>query len=171
MSTKPSSSMLPGVVHISRQAPRSNTPCQTSMVEQLLSSSHPRHLLILVTCVQEQHATSPSVQNCLYCKQPCGTDMFSVEPMWCCSWCPAVCHMHCYKELHPSDALASRHHSMDHKQQPASSPNADRPAATVQPAGKRHRSKSLDSRNPLGRVAQDSKREGFGSQDDLARHR
>ncbi|KAL3148265.1 hypothetical protein ABBQ38_013732 [Trebouxia sp. C0009 RCD-2024] len=120
---------------------------------------------------QEQHAAKPAVQNCLYCKQPCGTDMFSVEPMWCCSWCPAVCHMHCYNELHPSETLTTRHHSTDHKQEPASSTNAHSAAATKQPAGKRHRSKSVDSRSPLGRVVQDGQREGFGSQDDLARHK
>lgn len=79
--------------------------------------------------------------------------------------------MHCYNELHPSETLTTRHHSTDHKQEPASSTNAHSAAATKQPAGKRHRSKSVDSRSPLGRVVQDGQREGFGSQDDLARHK
>lgn len=123
--------------------------------------------------MQEQHATKQSVQVCLYCRQPCGTDMFSVEPMWCCSWCPAVCHMRCYRELHPqhaSDGPSSRQHSLDHSQKPASSTNADSAAAaaTTQLAVKRHRSRSLDSRTV---AVQNSQREGFGSQEDLARHK
>lgn len=102
----------------------------------------------LLMPLQEQHAAKPSVQVCLYCRQPCGTDMFSVEPMWCCSWCPAVCHMHCYQELHPhdtSDNQSSRQQSMDQSRQAADSTAADS-TVTPQPAVKRHRSKSLDSR-------------------------
>ena len=126
-------------------------------------SSNPLMLL------QEQHAAKPSVQVCLYCRQPCGTDMFSVEPMWCCAWCPAVCHMHCYQELHPQetcDSQSSRQQSLDESQQAADSTTADS-TVTPQPAIKRHRSKSLDSRIAK-RGVQDSQREGFGSQDDLA---
>lgn len=129
-------------------------------------------------CLQEQHATKQSVQVCLYCRQPCGTDMFSVEPMWCCSWCPAVCHMRCYRELHPlhsPDGPSTRHHSLDHTQQPASSTTASSAAAaaatTTQLAVKRHRSRSLDSRSTVGHAVQDRQHEGFGSQEDLARHK
>ena len=84
--------------------------------------------------------------------------------------------MRCYRELHPqhaSDGPSSRQHSLDHSQEPAISTNAGSApaAATTQPAVKRHRSKSLDSRAIASIAVQDSQREGFGSQEDLARHK
>ncbi|DBB13812.1 TPA: hypothetical protein ACH3X3_000808 [Trebouxia sp. C0006] len=121
---------------------------------------------------QDHEAAKPPVQVCLYCRQPCGTDMFSVEPMWCCSWCPAVCHMRCYQELHPNEGSItngqlSRKQSMagDHSHQAASNTTASSGSASQQ-AFKRHRSKSLDSR-AAGQPVQDSQQNGFGSQEDL----
>ena len=84
--------------------------------------------------------------------------------------------MRCYRELHPqhaSDGPCSRQHSLDHSREPASSTNASSAAAaaTTQLAVKRHRSKSLDSRLVASNAVQDGQREGFGSQEDLSRHK
>jgi len=122
--------------------------------------------------LQEHEANKPPTQVCLYCRQPCGTDLFSVEPMWCCSWCPAVCHMHCYQELHPDESgptngqlSRKQSNAVEQSQQPTGSMSKSSNSASQQ-AFKRHRSKSLDSR-AANQIIKDSQQNGFGSQDDL----
>lgn len=116
------------------------------------------------------------MQVCLYCRQPCGTDMFSVEPMWCCSWCPAVCHMHCYQELHPDQTtptngqLSRKQSSIDGHRSQHESSSATHNGSVSQQAVKRHRSKSLDSR-AAKQAATDSQQNGFGSQGDLTSYK
>ena len=100
------------------------------------------------TLLQEEHAAV--VLHCLYCRQPCETDMFSVEPMWCCSSCTAVCHMRCYQELHPDIPSADLGVSADSNQQPTDGKAADSNQLTNghqhAPEGiRRHRSRSVEA--------------------------
>lgn len=121
--------------------------------------------------MQEHETSKQAVQVCLYCRQPCGTDMFSVEPMWCCSWCSAVCHMNCYHELHLEEGAAtngqpSRKQSCAIDRQQANHTSKESSSASQQ-AIKRHRSKSLD-----GRAASlNSEQNGSDSQEHVVHHK
>lgn len=100
------------------------------------------------TLLQEEHAAV--VQHCLYCRQPCETDMFSVEPMWCCSSCTAVCHMRCYQELHPDIPSADLGVSADSNQQPTDGKAAGSNQLTnghqhAHGRMRRHRSRSVEA--------------------------
>ena len=44
---------------------------------------------------------------CLYCREPCESDLFSAEPMWSCAWCQAVCHVRCHETAHQPSVTAS----------------------------------------------------------------
>ena len=54
-----------------------------------------------LSSLQETVAAEHKTLNCLYCRKPCETDLFAVEPMWSCVWCSAVAHVRCYDQCHP----------------------------------------------------------------------
>lgn len=101
--------------------------------------------------LQDEHATEAVVQHCLYCRQPCETEMFSAEPMWCCSSCTVVCHMRCYQELHPDIPAADVGVSSDKNQKPHDSNTKDNNALVVSGHGdkvhamRRRRSRSVEA--------------------------
>lgn len=108
----------------------------------------------LDTCLllQAEHATEAVVQHCLYCRQPCETEMFSAEPMWCCSSCTAVCHMRCYQELHPDIPAADVGVSSDKNQPQQDGQATDSDQLTNGHAGaqqgmRRRRSRSVEASN------------------------
>ena len=55
----------------------------------------------VLSSLQDTVATEHKTLNCLYCRKPCETDLFAVEPMWSCVWCSAVAHVRCYDQCHP----------------------------------------------------------------------